>query len=252
MFKELRPGMESTPETWAANFLDRRSRGSRGTRHLTLSLDRRWRMIRERVAPGGRVLDAGCGLGDWVTFLSARGYRATGVDYSQALVDTMLREQPSAHWVQSDIRAMPFEEGAFDAVVSWGVVEHEEEGPSRALKEFCRVLAPGGWAFVTVPLDTPAMRASSDWHFAKPGRAKTFFQYMYTGAELGDLMRDAGFSVEVLQPISAHYAILSPSLYHWVAQQNATVQRLIQPPLQLWAHMHGGADGMVIAVAQKR
>ena len=54
--------------------------------------------------------------------------------------------------VQLDITAMPFEDGAFDAILCSHVLEHVPDDRA-AMSELHRVLRPGGWALVLVPLD---------------------------------------------------------------------------------------------------
>ena len=49
-----------------------------------------------------------------------------------------------------DVRAIPFEDGAFDAVYSMGTIEHFAE-TQLAVKEIFRVVAPGGRAIIGVP-----------------------------------------------------------------------------------------------------
>lgn len=151
-------------------------------------------MIRRYVAAGAAVLDAGCGFGEWVSFLAAKGYRAEGLDYSEALVARARSLYPGLPWHVGDIRRMPHRDGSLGAVISWGVIEHDEAGPGETLREFWRVLQPGGVVIVTVPLDSAVQRHSADYLYHRDGR-QVFFQYFMTEMDLAAHVRDAGFEI---------------------------------------------------------
>jgi SAM-dependent methyltransferase len=87
----------------------------------------RWRIERfyaPRLTLGARVLDAGCGNGVSVDVLHERGFDAWGIDLSS------LRKWQWRERVHRDRLAvasaleLPFPDGAFDAVLSSGVIEH--------------------------------------------------------------------------------------------------------------------------------
>jgi SAM-dependent methyltransferase len=95
------------------------------------------------------VLEVGVGAGtDFVQFARA-GARLTGIDLTEAavgLVRTRLGlEQCDANVRVGDAEALPFEDGSFDLVYSWGVLHHTPD-TKRAVEEVRRVLRPGGEA----------------------------------------------------------------------------------------------------------
>lgn len=110
-----------------------------------------WVKIQAAVPRGARVLEHGCGVGQWVRFLQDRGWRAAGVEYVRETVAMARAAWPDLAIVQGDCAASPFPESSFDAVLSLGVVEHWAEGPEAPLRDILRVLKPGGIAIVTVP-----------------------------------------------------------------------------------------------------
>jgi len=115
-------------------------------RVMTAGLDLRWRRLAatEVVRPGDRVLDAACGTGD----LALADHRAgalevTGLDFSTRMLERARRKAPGIRFVDGDMLALPFADGAFDsATVGFGVRNVSDLG--LALRELRRVLRPGG------------------------------------------------------------------------------------------------------------
>ena len=102
-------------------------------------------------ARGKRVLEIGVGVGtDFIRFVRS-GAIATGVDLTEHAVSLVRRrvelERLEAEVVQADAERLPFEDGAFDCVYSWGVLHHTPDS-ERAFSEVLRVLAPGGEACI--------------------------------------------------------------------------------------------------------
>jgi SAM-dependent methyltransferase len=198
MYKELRPvaaaeSTASTPEIWAENFAA--SLSGALERSAKCESTPEWSIVRRVMPPGGRILDAGCGAGEWVLFLNRHGYEAIGVDYSRELVDCLKQLHPGSTWHQADIRALTaIPDGHVDGVISWGVIEHDEAGPAAALREFHRITKPGGTIVVTVPRDSAQQRKCSRLHFPESD-SEAFFQCFMTEEELAGHVRAAGFEV---------------------------------------------------------
>jgi len=121
-------------------------------------IGRRAALLARRIADvsadaGRNVLDAGCGPGQLVSDLCARGFQCTAADLSRAMVERgrdTVRERSgagSARFAVGDVAHLPFEDGVFDVVVCAGVVEYLDE-PQHAMRELRRVLRPGGYALV--------------------------------------------------------------------------------------------------------
>ena len=186
-----------------------------------------WSLVRRHISRGSAVLDAGCGFGEWVQVLESSGYRATGIDYSATLISRLRAAYPMGSWIHSDIRRIPVPAETYDAVVSWGVVEHDEKGPEAALREFNRVVRPGGIVIVSVPRDSPQQRRAESVLFPTAGRT-AFFQYAMTQDELNAAVTSVGLEVMSGGTIpGAAFAMLAPRACVWCRTQGR-VGRLLE------------------------
>src|SRR5437016_11775907 len=107
------------------------------------------------VIPGQHVLDVGCGTGVVAVTAARAGARVTGLDLTPELLERARENAQIAEvdiqWHEGDAEQMPFEDAAFDVVVSqYGHMFAPR--PDVALNEMLRVLKPGGTiAFSTWP-----------------------------------------------------------------------------------------------------
>jgi ubiquinone/menaquinone biosynthesis C-methylase UbiE len=250
VYKEMRT-FGSSGEAWAAPFLAADSSLLDRVKSLSLHLDPRWRAIRRHTPRGSLVLDAGCGMGVWPAFLSGRGYRTIGIDFSDQMVALLRRRYPALDWRCARIQELPLEDASVDALISWGVIEHDERGPQAALAEFMRVMKPGGIAYLTVPLDSPTQRRSSRAQFEEAG-ADTFFQYFLTIPDFRGQVEAAGFRlVGDIVPVSRHHALAYPNLYVRLAGVPPLVQRAAGWALKPTLPFRSGSINMVLALARK-
>lgn len=92
-----------------------------------------------------RVLDAGCGAGALAAALLDRGASVVGIDSSRGLLSlAAARLAGRAHLQQADLRdRLPFRDETFDVVVA-SLVMHYLPDWNPTLREFHRVLRPGG------------------------------------------------------------------------------------------------------------
>lgn len=111
----------------------------------------------DRVLPsdlrGMRVLEIGCGMGLHTRELAKRGADVTAIDLTAPAVEATLARLAlggcEATVLQQDAEELPFEDGQFDLVWSWGVIHHSAR-TGRVVREISRVLAPTGEARVMV------------------------------------------------------------------------------------------------------
>ncbi|MFC4068544.1 class I SAM-dependent methyltransferase [Actinoplanes subglobosus] len=104
--------------------------------------------VAERLPSGGDVLEVGAGTGALWSHVARRGMRLTLTDFSPAMC-ARLREVEDAVVRRCDAARLPFGDGVFDTVIGNHMLYHLDD-PRAALREFARVLRPGGRVFVAV------------------------------------------------------------------------------------------------------
>lgn len=94
--------------------------------------------------PGVRALELGCGTGVFTALARTSGADITAIDLCRDLLDMARSKSPgaTARLIVGNIEAMPFQEGAFDAIYGSSVLHHLDVRV--ALVEILRVLKPGG------------------------------------------------------------------------------------------------------------
>ena len=103
--------------------------------------------ISKIMSPPARVLDVGCGNGDFLAIAQDAGYIVTGIDVSDAVVSHSVARGVSA--VSGDFLTHPFET-AFDLVTFWDVMEHLRD-PEAFFRRTQALLCPGGYVVLKVP-----------------------------------------------------------------------------------------------------
>jgi len=105
-----------------------------------------------RLARGKKVLDAGCGAGYGSAALAEVAESVMGVDVAADAVEFARANYQAANlgFEQASVTQLPFDDGAFDLIAAFEVIEHLEDWRG-FLNEAARVLAPGGQLIVSTP-----------------------------------------------------------------------------------------------------
>lgn len=104
------------------------------------------RLLLADLAPGAHLLDLCCGTGRISRILAERGFRVTGLDGSEGMLEFARQEAPGAHFARADARTFTLGEPA-DAVLSLFDSLNHVTGPGELEQVFARIfdaLVPGG------------------------------------------------------------------------------------------------------------
>lgn len=191
--------------------------------------DQAWRRVAVSEAalrPGDAVLDVACGTGDLASaFARAGAGSVTGLDFTPEMLAIARRRfsgkraTRDVQWIEGDAQALPMADGSFDVVsIAFGI--RNVADPARAIREFRRVLRPGG-RLVILEFSRPKSRliaGLNDFYCGKimprtatlvSGDRSGAYRYLPTSvatfagrAELAAMMRAAGFTGITQKPLT--------------------------------------------------
>jgi len=103
-------------------------------------------LVPQFLAAGSKVLDVGTGAGDLAHGLKEQGYDVSALD-----IDPSACKHAEVEVTRCDVMSgLPHEDGTFDMLTALELIEHMED-PFKAVREFHRVLKPGGLLLLTTP-----------------------------------------------------------------------------------------------------
>jgi ubiquinone/menaquinone biosynthesis C-methylase UbiE len=146
----------------------------------------------EKLTPGAKVLDVGCGPGQFTQYMMNKGFSVKGIDFSTEMVTIAQEKVPNGTFQQADMRDLPFEKEAFDGLlVAYSLIHIPSEEIPQTLKGFHRVLKQGGY------IEIIAQKGEADQVIDEPflPSEKMFFNF-FTKERLSKFLEDAGFTIE--------------------------------------------------------
>ncbi|MDP3560211.1 MAG: methyltransferase domain-containing protein [Legionellaceae bacterium] len=102
-------------------------------------------LIVNTIPPKGTILDLGCGTGEPIAqFFIEKGFKVTGVDGSQKMIELCKKRFPNESWIVSDMRNINLQQ-QFDAILAWHSFFHLDHDSQRKMfKIFASHIKPGG------------------------------------------------------------------------------------------------------------
>jgi SAM-dependent methyltransferase len=191
--------------------------------------------------PATRILDAGAGNAPYAQLFKH-------CDYVTADWSNSPHEGAAGSSIVASLDALPVDEGSFDAILSTEVLEHVSD-PGSVLREFARVLAPGGRLCLTVPFVWPLHEEPYDF-------------FRYTPFALRDLLEAQGFGDIAVEPTSGYVSTLAQvaDMSWWLYRQPASfwtrvrekvllrLVRIWSRPLVLLARRNAQLDRRLVGV----
>jgi len=153
------------------------------------------------IGAGDRLLDVGCGTGAASRSAASVAASVVGIDLSLEMIrkaQQMADGFANVHFEIADSEHLPFEDGAFTAVLCSNSFHHYPD-PARAVREMARVLAPEGRIVIGDACSDRAAARVADVFLRRfePGHVR-----LYRSDELGSFVRNAGLSRVELKRLS--------------------------------------------------
>jgi len=186
------------------------------------SIDEFVRKISKQLRPSSKVLDAGAGSCPYKLYFKHTNYESTDFE------DIFDKRAKWAHNFICNLENIPKNKGSYDVIINTQVLEHVPN-PLSVLKEFNRILKPGGKLFLTAP---------QGWGIH--GEPYHFFNFTKYGLKF--LFEQAGFKIIYIRPRGGIFWYLSKrisTLPYYIYKQyifrknNLVISRLLFLPLYL-------------------
>lgn len=160
------------------------------------------RLLDAMVAPGSRILDAGCGPGRVGAELAARGHLVVGVDADPELIEAAKVDHPEPVWLVADLADLDLPAAGYPepfdaAVVAGNVMTFLAAGTERdVLARIAAHLRPDGVAVVGFGTNRGYRLADFDAHLLAAG---FHLEHRFATWDLRPWRADADFAVSVLR-----------------------------------------------------
>lgn len=138
----------------------------------------------------GRMIDAGCGPGQWTGYLHGQGRDVEGVDLVPRFVDIARSRFPGVPFRVAELDDLGVPDGSVTGILSWYSIIHTEPGRvPRILNEFARCLGDGGSLLLGM-FEGPRV---------EPFPHAVTTAYFWSIGEMSQCLGKAGFHVEATE-----------------------------------------------------
>jgi SAM-dependent methyltransferase len=199
----------------------------------------------------GRLLDFGCGGGEFLERMHWQGWRVTGLDACSDAVER-IRSELRLPALLGSLPHRSLEPNSFDVITMWQSLEHVHD-PREVLRQAYFLLAPSGKLVVAVPnIDSLPFRwFGRSWVGLDLPRHLTHF----TPQTLRWMLERVGFRVIRMRGIrhsawlrmSARIAAAKPDGASW---QRLLTTRPFSRMVSAYAHLTGQADCIIATAAR--
>ena len=175
------------------------------------------------LAHGSQVLDAGCGIGGSSRLIAGQfNCNVIGVDLAQKFIEAAqfltrcTGFEDKVKFQQGSIMEMDFQENTFDNVLCQHVLMNIED-KAAAIKEFYRVLKPGGKLILH---EVTKGSSNANLHFPLPWASKASISFLQSWNTLADILEKQDFKTKLYSDES------DTSLFLWERVKNAGEKRV--------------------------
>ncbi len=181
-------------------------------------------LLRGRILPGMRVLEAGCGSGRNLVYFILQGYEVFGADADARSIDRVRRLAaglPATNFHVEAVESMSFPDAFADVVISSAVLHfaRDDEQFQAMLRGSWRVLKPGGLFFCrlasSIGMEARVQRLDGRRHLLPDGSER----YLVDESLLLQLTEQLGG--QLLDPLKTTVVQNQRSMTTWVMRKNA-------------------------------
>jgi SAM-dependent methyltransferase len=168
------------------------------------------------VKKGGRVLDIGCGMGEFLSKMKDKGWNVFGVEVSPIASCHAREKMGLKNIYNQDILEFSFSDELFDMISLWYVIEHLGN-PLITLKKAHSLLKPNGVLIITCPNFNSPLRKlfGNKWYPLDSPR----HLYQFTLGTLREMFEASGFEITrvIHNPFLVHsMSCMKLSIFRWL------------------------------------
>ena len=169
----------------------------------------------------GRVLDVGCGTGDFLWEMNHTGnWQTLGVEpnpYACGHVRRVL----GLDVICGTLGTASLASDAFDVVTMWNTLEHVHD-PKHNFKQAHRVLRPGGFLVFSVPVMHSLLRQWFGPYWAEWDLPR--HMTIFSRQTVERFLRETGLRLRAVRSLFTEYRVFRMSLEHWTDEHVSSGQ----------------------------